>query len=131
VTNGILSTPRPVPGRRAPMLAGAGVVVLALPVFLVAGFPLGGWAIAAVLWAAGEALGLWLARLPIGADHLGFSGVVALAHSFRGIGVVIVLLVVTVADRDVGIAALGLYALAYSLSLGVSLVEYFSGEKIG
>ena len=129
--NGILSTPRPVPGRRAPMLAGAGVVALALPVFLVAGFPLGGWAIAAVLWAAGEALGLWLARLPIGADHLGFSGLVALAHSFRGIAVMVVLLVVTVADRDVGIAAVAVYALAYSLSLGVSLVEYFSGEKIG
>ena len=128
--NGILSTPRPVPGRRAPMLAGAGVVALALPVFLVAGFPLGGWAIAAVLWAAGEALGLWLARLPIGADHLGFSGLVALAHSFRGIAVMVVLLVVTVADRDVGIAAVAVYALAYSLSLGVSLVEYFSGEKL-
>lgn len=129
--NGILSTPRPVPGRRAPMLAGAGVVALALPVFLVAGFPLGGWAIAAVLWAAGEALGLWLARLPIGADHLGFSGLVALAHSFRGIAVMVVLLVVTVADRDVGIAAVAVYALAYSLSLGVSLVEYFSGERLG
>jgi len=129
--NGILSTPRPVPGRRAPMLAGAGVVALALPVFLVAGFPLGGWAIAAVLWAAGEALGLWLARLPIGADHLGFSGLVALAHSFRGIAVMIVLLIVTVADRDVGIAAVAVYALAYSLSLGVSLVEYFGGEKLG
>jgi hypothetical protein len=113
------------------MLAGAGVVALALPVFLVAGFPLGGWAIAAVLWAAGEALGLWLSRLPIGADHLGFSGLVALAHSFRGIAVMIVLLVVTVADRDVGIAAVAVYALAYSLSLGVSLVEYFSGEKLG
>jgi hypothetical protein len=129
--NGILSTPRPVPGRRAPMLAGAGVVALALPVFLVAGFPLGGWAIAAVLWAAGEALGLWLSRLPIGADHLGFSGLVALAHSFRGIAVMIVLLIVTVADRDVGIAAVVVYALAYSLSLGVSLVDYFSGEKLG
>jgi len=129
--NGILSTPRPVPGRRAPMLAGAGVVALALPVFLVAGFPLGGWAIAAVLWAAGEALGLWLSRLPIGADHLGFSGLVALAHSFRGIAVMVVLLVVTVADRDVGIAAVAVYALAYSLSLGVSLVEYFSGERLG
>jgi hypothetical protein len=129
--NGILSTPRPVPGRRAPMLAGAGVVALALPVFLVAGFPLDGWAIAAVLWAAGEALGLWLARLPIGADHLGFSGLVALAHSFRGIAVMVVLLVVTVADRDVGIAAVAVYALAYSLSLGVSLVEYFSGDKLG
>jgi hypothetical protein len=128
--NGILSTPRPVPGRRAPMLAGAGVVALALPVFLVAGFPLGGWAIAAVLWAAGELLGLWLSRLPIGADHLGFSGLVALAHSFRGIAVMVVLLVVTVADRDVGIAAVAVYALAYSLSLGVSLVEYFSGDRI-
>jgi hypothetical protein len=129
--NGILSTPRPVPGRRAPMLAGAGVVALALPVFVVADFPLDGWAIAAVLWAAGEALGLWLARLPIGADHLGFSGLVALAHSFRGIAVMVVLLVVTVADRDVGIAAVAVYALAYSLSLGVSLVEYFSGDKLG
>jgi hypothetical protein len=128
--NGILSTPRPVPGRRAPMLAGAGVVALALPVFLVAGFPLGGWAIAAVLWAAGELLGLWLSRLPIGADHLGFSGLVALAHSFRGIAVMVVLLVVTVADRDVGIAAVAVYALAYSLSLGVSLVEYFSGDRL-
>jgi hypothetical protein len=128
---GLLSTPRPVPGRRAPMLAGAGVVALALPVFLVAGFPLGGWALAAVLWAAGEALGIWLSRLPIGADHLGFSGIVALAHSFRGIGVMVVLIAVTLGDRHVGVAALAVYALAYSLSLGVSLVEYFSGEKAG
>jgi hypothetical protein len=128
---GLLSTPRPVPGRRAPALAGAGVVLLALPVFLVAGFPLGGWALAAVLWIAGEALGLWLSRLPLGADHLGFSGLAALAHSFRGIGVMVVLLAVTVANRDVGIAAVAVYALAYTLSLGVSLVEYFSGEKSG
>jgi hypothetical protein len=105
--------------------------VLALPIFLVAGFPLGGWALAAVLWAVGEALGLWLARLPIGADHLRVSGLVALAHSFRGICVIVVLAAVTVADREVGIAALAVYALAYSLSLGVSLVEYFGGEKVG
>ena len=131
MTNGLLSTPRPLPGRRAPALAGAGLVVLALPVFLVGGFPLGGWALAAVLWAAGEALGLWLARLPTGADHLGSSGLVALAHSFRGIGVIVVLAVVTLANRDVGVAALAVYALAYSLSLGVSLLEYFSGEKLG
>lgn len=128
---GLLSTPRPVPGRRAPALAGAGVVALALPVFLVAGFPLGGWALAAVLWAAGEALGLCLARLPTGADQLGSSGLVALAHSFRGIGVMVVLAAVTLGERHVGLAALAVYALAYSLSLGVSLVEYFGGEKLG
>jgi hypothetical protein len=113
------------------MLGGAGGVALALPVFFVGGFPLGGWALAAVLWLAGEALALWLAHLPTGADHLGTSGLVALAHSFRGIGVIVVLAAVTLADRDVGIAALAVYALAYSLSLGVSLVEYFGGEKLG
>jgi hypothetical protein len=128
---GVFSTPRPVPGRRIPALAGAGIVVVSLPVFLVAGFPLGGWALAAVLWAAGEALAWWLGRLPIGADHLGMSGLVALAHSFRGIGVIVVLAIVTLADRHVGLAALVVYALAYSLSLGVSLLEYFGGEKLG
>jgi hypothetical protein len=127
---GMLSTPRPVPGRRAPALAGAGVVVLALPVFLVAHFPLAGWVLAVVLWAAGEALGAYLARLPLGADHLGSSGLVALAHSFRGIGVMIALLAVTVANKPVGIAAVAVYGLAYTVSLAVSLLEYFSGEKL-
>ena len=40
VMAGVFSTPRPVPGRRVPALAGAAVIVLALPVFLVGGFPL-------------------------------------------------------------------------------------------
>jgi len=122
---GVFSTPRPAPGRRIPALAGAAVVVLALPVFLVGGFPIAGWAVAAVLWAAGEALGFWLGRIPTGADHLKKSGMVALAMSFRGIGVMVVLLAVTVADKGIGISAVVVYALAYSLTLGVSLVEYF------
>jgi hypothetical protein len=125
---GVFTTPRPVPGRRAPALAGAGVVMLALPVFLVGGFPLGGWALAAVLWAVGEALGVWLARIPSGADHLAKSGAVALAMAFRGIGVMVVLLAVTVDDKAVGVAAVIVYGLAYTLSLGISLLEYFTGE---
>jgi hypothetical protein len=128
---GVFSTPRPVPGRRVPALAGAAVVVLALPVFLVGGFPLGGWALAAVLWVAGEALGLWLARIPTGADRLGKSGMVAVAMSFRGLGVMVVLLAVTVANKGVGVSAVVVYALAYSLTLMISLLEYFTAEKIG
>ena len=127
---GVFSTPRPVPGRRVPALAGAAVILLGLPVFLVGGFPLAGWALAAVLWAAGEALGFWLARIPTGADHLKKSGMVALAMSFRGIGVMVVLLAVTVANKGLGVSAVVLYALAYSLTLGVSLLEYFGSEKI-
>jgi hypothetical protein len=128
VRAGVFSTPRPVPGRRLPTLAGAGVVVLSLPVFLVGGFPIAGWALAATLWAAGELLGLWLARIPTGVDNLGKSGMVAVAMAFRGIGVLVVLLAVTVADRRVGIGAVAVYALAYTLSLAISLVEYFTGE---
>lgn len=122
----LLSTPRPAPGRRLPALAGAAVVVLALPVCLVGGFPVGGWALAAVLWAAAEALGLWLAHIPTGADHLRASGLVAVGMAFRGIGVIVVLLAVTIGNRDVGVTALIVYALAYSLSLGVSLADYFA-----
>jgi hypothetical protein len=125
---GVFSTPRPVPGRRVPALAGAAVIVLGLPVFLVGGFSLAGWALAAVLWAAGEALGLWLARIPTGADHLRKSGLVAVTMSFRGIAVMVALLAVTVADKSVGISAVVLYALAYTLTLGISLAEYFGAS---
>jgi hypothetical protein len=126
---GVFSTPRPVPGRRVPTLAGAAVVALALPVFLVGGFPLGGWALAAVLWAAAEALGFWLARIPTGADQLRRSGIVAVGMSFRGIAVMAVLLAVTVANKSVGASAVAVYALAYTLTLGISLAEYFTSEK--
>jgi hypothetical protein len=125
---GVFSTPRPVPSRRIPALAGGAVIVLGLPVFLVGGFPIGGWALAAVLWAAGEALGWWLGRLPIGADHLRSSGAVGIATAFRGIGVMVVLLAVTVANKGLGVSAVVLYVLAYTLSLAVSLLEYFSAE---
>jgi len=125
---GVFSTPRPVPSRRVPALAGAAVIVLGLPVFLVGGFPLGGWALAAVLWAAAEALSWWLGRLQIGADHLRSSGAVGIATAFRGIGVMVVLLAVTVSDKRLGVSAVVLYALTYTLALGISLIEYFSAE---
>jgi hypothetical protein len=128
VTGGLLSTPRPVPGRRIPTLAGAAVVALALPVVLVGGFSVAGWALAAVLWLAAEALGRFLGRLPTGADNLGSSALVGVATAFRGIGVMVVLLVVAVANKHVGVVAVVVYALAYSLSLGISLLEYFTGE---
>ncbi len=35
----VFETPRPMPSRLAPVLAGATVIVLALPVFVVAGLP--------------------------------------------------------------------------------------------
>ena len=52
-----LGAPRPVPGRLLPVAAGAGTIVLALPVFLVAGWPFAGWVVAAVVWAGAQGLG--------------------------------------------------------------------------
>ena len=59
----VFETPRPVPGRLVPALAGSAVVALALPVFVAAGWPLRGWLLAATLWIAGELFALLLARL--------------------------------------------------------------------
>ena len=124
---GVFSTPRPVPNRRIPTITGAIVVSLALPVVLIGGFPVAGWALAAILWGAAELLGIWLARLPIGADNLKMSGLVALTMAWRGIAVMVILLIVTAANKPVGVCAGVVYAAAYTLSLAVSLIEYFNG----
>jgi hypothetical protein len=124
---GAFSTPRPMPERRIPTITGAVVVLLGLPVVLIGGFSIAGWALAAALWGAAELLGIVLNRLPTGADHLKMSGLVALTMASRGIGVMVVLLAVTVANKSVGVCAVIVYALAYTLSLGVSLIEYFTG----
>ena len=125
---GVFSTPRPVPGRLAPTLAGGTVIALALPVFAIAGWPLTGWALAGALFAAGQALTTVLTRLHVAAGNLAASGVAGIGMSFRAIAVGIPLVAVTVADVRVGLSAALLYALAYTLELAVSLIAYFGGE---
>lgn len=117
------------PGRFAPALAGSGLVLLALPVFAVAGWPLRGWALAAVLWLAAQGLAVLLTRLPLGDGNLAASGVRGIGMSFRAFIVGIPLVAVTVADARVGVAAALLYALAYTLELTVSLLAYFGSER--
>ena len=124
----MFETPRPVPGRLVPALAGAGLIALALPVFVVADLPLAGWTLAAVLWLAGEALAALLGRLGLGADRLASSGVVGVGMTLRSIAVGVVLIAVAVADTRVGVSAAILYALAYTLELVVSLAAYFGQE---
>jgi hypothetical protein len=124
----MFETPRPVPGRLAPALAGTAVVVLALPVFAAAGWPLRGWLLAAALWVAAELFALLLTRLPLGAGNLAAAGMRGIGTSFRAIAVGIPLVAVTVADESVGIAAATVYALAFTVELAVSLVTYFDAE---
>jgi hypothetical protein len=127
-TSSAFATPRPVPGRLVPALAGAAVVGLALPVFLVAGWRLAAWALAAVLWVAAQAFGLLLTRLRLGADNLAASGVVGIGMTFRPVAVMVVVIAVAASDAALGLAAGLVYALAYTAELGLSLAIYFGSE---
>jgi hypothetical protein len=111
-----------VPRRRwAPTLGGALVIALALPLFLVAGWDLAGWAVAALLWVGVQAFGLLLGRLSPSAA-LGF-GLMA-----RMLGVLVVLVAVAASDRTVGLAAALVYGAAYTAELALTLVSYYGQE---
>lgn len=125
---GVFTTPRPIPGRLVPALAGSAVIVLALPVFAVAGWPLAGWTFAAVLWVAAQAFAWLLTRLSLDAGNLAAAGMRGIGTSFKAIAVGIPLVAVTVSDERVGVAAALLYAFAFTLELAVSLVTYFGAE---
>ncbi|HEY6113092.1 MAG TPA: hypothetical protein VIV37_03225 [Gaiellaceae bacterium] len=125
---GIFSTPRPLPSRLAPIVAGGTVIALALPVFAIAGWPLRGWALAAVLWAASEIVAWLLARLPDSPDNLAAAGMRGIGTTSRALLVGIVLVIVTVSNESVGLAAALLYAMAFTVELGVGLATYFGGE---
>lgn len=125
----LFQTPRPVPGRLLPALAGTAVIVLALPVFAVAGWPLQGWVLAAVLWAAGQGFAWLLTRLSLGTGNLAATGVRGIGQSFRALAVGVPLVVVAATEPAVGVAAALLYVLAFSVELALSLATYFSGAE--
>ena len=128
---GIFSTPRPLPSQTLPLLAGASVVVLALPVFLAAGWTLSGWLIGGVLWGASRLLAALLTHLQARADNLAAGGVVGFGMTFRALAVLVVVVVLAASDASLALAAMLLYALAYTLELGVALTLYFSPRDRG
>jgi hypothetical protein len=125
----LFTTPRPEPGHVLPALLGGVVVLLALPVFLVAGWPIGGWILAAVLYIGIHALDLLLARARPRTGNLAASGVQVFGLFLKSIGLLAVLVAVTVSNAGLGIAAALTYALAYTAELGLSLVVYFGAAR--
>ena len=115
----------PARARRSPA---ATIIALALPIFAVAGWPLEAWALAAVLWVASEIFAAVLARLPDSPDNLAAAGMRGIGTTSRALLVGIVLVIVTVSNETVGLAAAILYAIAFTVELGVGLATYFGGE---
>lgn len=120
-----LSTPRPMPRRTIPVAAAATVLAVALPVFLLAGWPVAGWAIGSLLWLGGQGLGLLLTRLRAGTGNVAAAGVAGFGMMFRAIAVMVVVVAAVVSDVELGVAILLVYGLAYTAELGLSLVAYF------
>lgn len=117
-------TPRPAPARLIPALAGTAVLVLALPVFLIAGWPLAGWGLAAVLWIGVHVVDL-LARLQGRSGNLAASAVQVFALLFKLLALLVVLFATLVADAELAVAAALTYALAFTFELGLSLASYY------
>jgi hypothetical protein len=120
--------PRPVPHSYVPVLIGSVVIVAAAPVFVLAHWRFAAWAIAAGLWLGGQVIVLVVRRLPLGMGSLAASGAVAFGRMFRAVGVMVVLIAVTVSDSRLGLPAVAVYVLAYTVEFGSSLITYFMGE---
>ena len=126
---GLLATPRPEPGHLFPALAGSIVIVIALPLFLILDWNLSAWALAAVLWIGIHALDLVLRRTRRDTGNLAASGMQAFGMLFKMLGLLVVLFAVAASNPRVALAAALVYALAYTLELGLSLVSYFGAER--
>lgn len=123
-----MSTPRPVPDSRVPAIGGTLVIVVALPIFLAAGWRIGAWGIAAGLWAVSQGIALLLQRLPLGMGNLASAGVVAFGRMFRAAGLVTVLIIIAVSNAALGLPAAVVYGIAFTVEFGLSLLTFFVGE---
>jgi hypothetical protein len=129
MSTGSITSPRPAPNVLVPALGGAAVIAAALPVYLVAGWRLGGWLLAAVLWLASQAFGYLLLRLRT-RGNLAAAGVAGVGMMTRAIVVMLVAFAVAVSDPWLGLAAALTYAFAYTVELLLSLVSYFGNEPL-
>jgi len=124
---GLFSTPRPEPGHFLPVVGSGVLLVAALPLFLLLGWPLLGWGLAVLLWVFVHALDLVLARARRPTANLAGSAVQAFGVFFKAIALLVVLVATAAARPHVAVAAAATYALAYTFELGLSLATYFSG----
>ena len=123
------TTPRPAPSVLLPVIAGSATIALALPIYLVAGWRLSGWLLAATLWVAGQGFGFLLVRLrSIG--NLAAAGVAAVGMMVRAVAVMIVIFIVAISDPSLALAAALTYAFAYTVEILLSLVSYFGSPPV-
>ena len=125
----LVTTPRPVPSKTAPALAALLVLGLALPIFLVAGWDVRGWALGALLWAGTRGISMLLAHMRKGASTTAASGLQAFELGFKALAVLVVLVALAGTEPQLALSATLVFALAYTIELALSLTTYFGGTR--
>lgn len=107
--------------------ADIGLLAIALPVFLVFGFPILGYAVCAAAWLVGRGMHLAAERHAVASlgrgNRKGAMGTMAAATLGRVWLLALAILVVGLADREAGLAAAVLAAAV--------VTTYFAGQGIG
>jgi len=112
-----------------PALAGSLVILFALPLFLIVGWSISAWALAAVLWVGIHGLDFVLRRARKDTGNLAASGMQAFGLLFKTLGLLVVLFAAAATNPHLALAAALVYALAYTLELGLSMVAYFGADR--
>jgi hypothetical protein len=126
--SGTFATPRDIPHTRRPAIAGTAVVLLALPVFAIAGWSLEAWGIAAALWVVFLVIGAFISRVPLGDANLAAAGLVAIGRMTRAVVLMAILIVIAVKNSNLGLPAAIVYGIAFTVEFLFSMLAYFEGE---
>ena len=104
------------------------ILVLALPVFIFAGFDLAGYAIAAVVWIAQRLIQVWAerqAKVQLAAgERTRAMGAVAATSLARPWLMSAVVLISCIIDRDAGLYAAALLVVLFTLNLATRGLAY-------
>ncbi|MBN8868472.1 MAG: hypothetical protein J0H66_01160 [Solirubrobacterales bacterium] len=108
------------------------VLVLALPVFVVAGFDLAGYAVAAVVWLAQRGIQLWAehqvkVQLAAG-ERTRAMGAIAGTSLVRPWLMAAVVLVACIIDREIGLYAAALLVVLFTVNLAARGLAFLLGK---
>jgi len=108
------------------------VLVLALPVFIFAGFDLVGYAVAAVVWIAQRLIQVWAehqAKTQLAAgERTKAMGAVAATSLARPWLMATVVLVSCIIDREVGLSAAALLVVLFTVNLAARGLAFLLGK---
>jgi hypothetical protein len=121
----VFSSPRDEPNHLLAAACGTAILLLLLPVFLIVGWSVAGWGLAAVLWLGLHGIDYLLGRLRGKDGGVANSGMQALGLFFKVIVLLIVLFAALAKSQDVALTAALTYGLAYTFEFGLSLSSYF------